>query len=242
MEEYKIMINEFEGPLDLLLHLIKKSDIDILDIRIDEITTQYLNYLNSMKKLDLDIASEYLVLASELLEIKSWSLLPKKEVLEEQDDEEDPRQNLINRLVEYQKYKEIASKFKFLELDRKQYYTKEVGDLKQFRTSDEVILKDVELGKLIDAFSNFLERKKNDKPIHTKITKKEYSIEKRCSEIKQLLIEKKVLFFEELFDCCNKEYIVVNFLSILNLAKSQELVITQKENFEKITLKLKGWE
>ena len=104
---YSIKINEFEGPLDLLLHLIKESSIDIYDISIEDITKDYLDYINSMEKLDIEVESSYLVMASELLLIKSNSLLPKEksELDNEEDDEEITRENLINRLIEYQKYK-----------------------------------------------------------------------------------------------------------------------------------------
>ena len=104
---YEVKINEFEGPLDLLLHLIKQSNIDIYEISLEEITNQYLDYIKQMEKLNLDIASEYLVMASELLEYKSRSLLPKKEI-EDDEYEEDPKEELIKRLVDYKKYKEVT--------------------------------------------------------------------------------------------------------------------------------------
>ena len=128
--EYKVMINEFEGPMDLLLHLIKKDDIDIFDIKIEEITNQYLSYLHAMKELDLDIASEYLIMAAELIEMKSSQLLPVDKS-DEDEFEEDPRERLIKRLIEYKRYKEVTSSFRNLEEERKQYYTKEVSDMKR---------------------------------------------------------------------------------------------------------------
>ena len=112
--DYKITIDQFEGPLDLLLHLIKESDIDICDISIVEITNQYLNYINAMESMNLDIASEYIVMAAELIEMKSLVLLPKPEKIED-DYEEDPRQQLITKLLDYKQYKEMTSVFKNLE-------------------------------------------------------------------------------------------------------------------------------
>ena len=109
--KYEININEFQGPLDLLLHLIKQSNINIEEISIDEITKQYLNYIQRMEELNLDIASEYLVMAAELIEIKSSSLLPKKDIVEDEF-EEDPKEKLINRLLKYEQYKKMTDTFK----------------------------------------------------------------------------------------------------------------------------------
>jgi len=238
--DYKIMINEFEGPMDLLLHLIKKSDIDICDISVEEITKQYLDYINEMEKLDLDIASEYLIMAAELIEIKSSILLPKQ-TIDEDEYEEDPREKLIKRLIEYKQYKEMMPEFKQMEIDRKQMYSKDPSDLSNFKTIDENIdLGDIGLNDLMEAFNKFLERKKLEHPLNTKITKKEYSVGERSSEIKNILKKKKKVEFEELFEEVNKDYVVVTFLSILVLAKKQELKITQDNNFSKIILSLRG--
>ena len=122
--DYSVKIDAFEGPLDLLLHLIKKSNISIYDISVEEITNQYLDYINKMEELNIDVASSYLVMAASLVELKSKSLLPHKEEKEDNDEEELSRDSLINRLVEYQKYKDITSKFKELELERNQIYIK----------------------------------------------------------------------------------------------------------------------
>lgn len=234
--EYKIMIDKFEGPMDLLLHLIKTNDIDIFDIRIDLITKQYLDYLHTMEELDLDIASEYLTMAAELIEIKSSMLLPKPE-LEEDEYVEDPREKLIERLLEYKRYKEVVGNFRDLEEERKNYYTKEMSDLREYSNEDmEVNIGDVTLESLTEAFRRFLERKKEEQPLHTKITKKEYSVTIRSKQIKSLLREKKRIDFEELFEEYTKEYMVVTFLSVLDLAKKQELKIKQEKNFEKIIL------
>jgi len=240
--EYKIMINEFEGPMDLLLHLIKKSDIDIFDIKIDEITNQYMDYLHAMQELDLNIASEYLTMAAELIELKSGMLLPKPKV-EDDEFEEDPRENLIKRLLAYKQYKEVTSDFRVLEEERKQYYTKEVSDLREYATNDnEVHIGDISLEDLTAALQKFLERKAMDKPLNTKITKKEYSVSARSREIKDILKQKRNVEFEELFEIVTKDYVVVTFLSILSLAKKGEIDIKQDDNFSRIILSLKGSE
>ena len=238
---YEINIPEFEGPLDLLLHLIKKDNINIVDININDITKQYLEYINKMEELNLNIASEYLVMASELIEIKSLSLLPKSD-LEEDLDEEDPKQNLINRLLEYEQYKKITDTFKDLESIRKEVYTKEPDNLIQFKDEDTIIDYGVSLDDLLEAFSKFIEQKKLDKPLNTKIVNKKYSVTKRSIEIKNLIKNKKKVNFFDLFDVYNKEYIVVTFLSILALTRKQEIDIEQQGNFENIIIKEKGVE
>ena len=234
---YEITIDGFDGPLDLLLHLIKKSNINITDININDVTKQYLDYINKMEELNLDIASEYLVMAAELLEIKSNSLLPKPEVSEE--DEEDPREKLIKRLLEYEQYKKVTEDFKEFESKRQEVYTREPDSLDEYK-NDEKIDYGVNLDDLIEAFKKFISEKENDKPLNTKITNKEYSITKRCYEIKTILKKKKKVNFTELFEEYNKEYIVVTFLSILSMARNGELTIEQESNFNNIIIKEKG--
>lgn len=232
---YEIKINEFEGPLDLLLHLIKKSNIDIYDISLEEITNQYLDYINSMKELNLDIASEYLVMASELLEYKSKSLLPKKESATDEY-EEDPKEELIKRLVEYKIYKEITSVFKELESVRSNIYTKSPSNINEY-SEKKLNSGSMSACDLIDAFKKFMERKDFEKPINTKITTKELSVSERIEGIRNILKTKKSINFVDLFDNYNKSYIVVTFLSILEMSKNKEIKIVQEDNFSTIIIK-----
>ena len=237
--DYKVTIDNFDGPLDLLLHLIKKMDIDIYEISVEEITKQYLDYINAMKEMNLDIASEYLVMASELVEIKSAMLLPKNNI-DEDEYEEDPKEQLIQRLLDYKRYKEIIPSFKYLEEERKLEFTKNPSDLWEFKNNeDNIDIGDLKLDDLLNAFNEFLKRKQLEKPLNTKITKKEYSVKKRNQQIKDILKEKKQVLFDDLFDIMSKDYIVVTFLSILDLAKKQDLCIKQEDNFNKIYLSLK---
>ena len=233
--DYSIKINEFEGPLDLLLHLIKKSNIDIYDISLEEITNQYLDYINSMKELNLDIASEYLVMASELLEYKSKSLLPKKESATDEY-EEDPKEELIKRLVEYKRYKEITSVFKELESVRSNIYTKSPSNINEY-SEKKLDSGSMSADDLIDAFKKFMERKDFEKPIDTKITTKELSVSERIEGIRNILKTKKSINFVDLFDNYNKSYIVVTFLSILEMSKNKEITIVQDNNFSGILIK-----
>ena len=233
---YTIEINNFEGPLDLLLHLIKKAELDICEISIVEITKQYLDYINLMESMNLNIASEYLTMAAELIEIKSSILLPKKKIDNEDDYEEDPKENLINRLIEYEKYKEVTEVLKKYEQDRKELYTKKPTDLEIYNTVTNEISENFDLNDLMSALNKMLDRKKLDKPLNTKITNREYSITERSNQIKNILKNKKQVEFTDLFDIYSKDYIVITFLSILTMARHQELNITQDKNFGKIMI------
>ena len=230
--EYEVKIDAFEGPLDLLLHLIKESKVDIWDIKIVDITDQYLNYIKSMEKLNLNIASEYLVMASELMEMKSKLLLPRTQI--EEEEEEDPREKLIQKLIEYQKYKEMTKNFKELETDRHEFFTKAPENLKEYAPEGTIVNSDLSLDDLMKAFSKFLERKEHEKPLATTVTKKEITVEERRNSIRNILKTKKKVDFFELFDKVTKEYIVVTFLAVLEMARKQELIIYQENNFDNI--------
>lgn len=223
-------INEFEGPLDLLLHLIKESKMDIMNIEIEEITKQYMDYLKEQEKLNLEIASEYLVMASELIEIKSKWLLPNPKTEEEQE-EIDPREELVNRLLEYQAYKEITKILKEKEELRKEIYTKSPENIKNYVEESAKLSTDITLDDLVEAFKKYLERKKETKPLKTKVTTNEISVSSRRLEIKSILKNRPKISFFELFPILSKEYIVATFLAILEMAKNKELKITQDKNF-----------
>lgn len=237
--DYKIEIPEFEGPLDLLLHLIKQSDIDIQNISIEKITKQYLDYINMMEKMNLNIASEYLVMAAELIEIKAMSLLPKQDIIDD-DFEEDPKEKLIKRLLEYEQYKNVTNDLKKLEEFRHEIYTKEPNTLLEYKENNNDIDFGVNLNDLLEAFSKLIEQKDLAKPLNTKITNKEYSVGKRCYEIKNILKKRTKVEFKELFEDFSKEYVVVTFLAILSMSRKQEIEIEQEDNFKSIIIKEKG--
>ena len=229
----EIRINEFEGPLDLLLHLIKESKMDIMNIEIEKITEQYMNYLALQEKLNLEVASEYLVMAAELLEIKSKLLLP---VQKEEDTEEevDPREELVNRLIEYQTYKDISKVLQEKENLRKEIYTKSPENIRNYIDDEMPIAGDVSLDDLMEAFKKYLERKKDSKPLNTKVTVNEISVSSRRHDIRKILkVEGRVSFFD-LFPVVTKEYVVATFLAILEMAKSGELIIKQDNTFSDI--------
>lgn len=233
---HKFVINDFEGPLDLLLHLIKTSKMDIYDISIEEITKQYLDFIKSMKELNLDIASEYLVMASELIEIKSKLLLPNNKEMDEDGYEEDPKEALINRLLEYKKYKDMIDTFKELEYERKEIFTKEPINLSMYQDNDIKNDGEITLEDLINALNGFLKRKEDEKPRETKITKKELSVTQRTNQIRNILRSKKRVSFFDLFETTTKEYVIVTFLSILEMAKHGEISIIQENNMDNIII------
>ena len=238
--DYSIKIDEFEGPLDLLLHLIKKSNINIYDISIEEITKSYLDYINKMEELNINVASSYLVMAAELMEIKSKSLLPKQEEENEEEEEIVSKENLINKLVEYKKYKEMTSKFKELELNRNNIYIKPPENIDNYiDDNNNIYNEEIDVDKLVEAFKKFLDRKELEKPLKTKITNKEYSVKERKNSIRKILQARKKVEFKELFDIVNKSYIAVTFLSILEMSKEKVINIKQDKNFDNIYLEMR---
>lgn len=234
----KFVIKDFEGPLDLLLHLLKEAKMDIYEINIVEITDQYMQFIYEMEELNIDVASEYLVMASELLNLKSRHLL-------NQDDEEENAEGIVsvedlqNKIIEYEKYKNITTDFKELEEKRSEVYTKIPSILTNYFEPEMQINTELSVNDLIDAFSLFLDRQKLSKPLNTKIVKSGYNVEERCKSIKSILKERKKINFVELFDIITKEYIVVTFLSILELAKNAEIVLNQDKNFGTIMIEMK---
>ncbi len=232
-----VKVLDFEGPLDLLLHLIKESKVDIFNIPMEEITSQYLSYLHTLEVIDLEKASIYLPLASELMEIKAKMLLPKNEI--EKEEAEDPRDDLVKRLLEYEAYKEITKSLKEKEQERKKVYTKLPSVLTPYMEENNIIENDNTLDDLIDAFQKFLKRKEEEKPLKTKVTLKEITISSRRLEIQSILKTKKRAKFKELFHHYSRSYVVATFLAILEMARESYLKITQDGLFEEIIVEVK---
>ncbi|MDF2037246.1 segregation/condensation protein A [Cytobacillus oceanisediminis] len=241
-DHYNVKIDAFEGPLDLLLHLINRLEIDIYDIPVSEITEQYLIYIHTMKELQLDVASEYLVMAATLLAIKSKMLLPKHDEEELEDEfgmemEEDPRDELVERLIEYRKYKEAAEELKEREQDRSLMYTKPPADLSEYVNDSQQEKADlnVSLYDMLGALQKLLRRKKLQRPLSAKVARQEIPIEKRMSEIvDQLRDFKGRKKFTDLFPISDREHIVVTFLAVLELIKRKEILVEQDRNFSDI--------
>lgn len=233
-----LKLDVFEGPLDLLLHLIKENKMDIFDIEIDSITKQYLDYIHKMEEQNLDISSSYLVMASELTLIKARMLLPRPKIENDEEEETDPREELVERLLEYQAYKEITKTLKENESKRQKIHTKLPENINNYIENDTTIKGEGSIDVLIDAFKKFLERKNEEKPLATKVTMKEITVSSRKLEIRNILKKEKKISFFKLFPVTTKEYIVATFLAILDMARKKELTIKQDELFSDITVEV----
>lgn len=240
--EYKI--NEFEGPLDLLLHLIEKNKFNIFDIPIVEITEQYLAYVNAMNEANLDVMSEFLVMAATLISIKAKMLLPKEE--EEEEEEEDPRAELVRRLLEYKMYKYASYELKDMELDAEKAYFKGASipkEVKEFKEEIDPceVTKDVTLAMLNDIFNQVMKRTvERLDPIRSKfgtIEKEEVRIEDKMDEIRNNIRGLKGISFRTLLEVqASKINIIVTFMAILELMKVGHIVIKQEELFGDIVI------
>ena len=234
---YNFTINDFEGPLDLLLHLIKINKMEIETINLESITKEYLSFIDRMKDESIDIASEYLVMASELVHLKSKKLV--NEPTEENDDYEiNSEQELKDKLHEYERIKEVTDTFKDLESARGEVYTKIPMNLSEYKKNIPLD-NNITLDDLLLAFENFLNREKLKKPINTRITKKELSVSDRVKSIRNIFKTKNKISFIELFEEFNRPYIIVTFLSILEMSKNNEIRVIQKNNFSDIILEKK---
>lgn len=234
---YNFYINDFEGPLDLLLHLVKESKMDIYEVNISEIINQYIDYINQLEEKNIDVASEYLVMSAELIHLKSKMLINRKDDIEEIDDLSiQSEEDLRNKILEYEKYKRVTKEFKELEEKRSEVFTKLPNNLKEYMEESKLEEGSVTLEDLINAILLFQERQKMEKPLNTRITRKEISIEDRTKDIRKILKNKAKVNFLELFEEVTKEYIIVTFLSILEMSKNKEISITQKNNFSPIMI------
>jgi len=232
-----ITINDFEGPLDLLLHLVKTSKMDIYEINTSYIIEEYLKYISEMQDLNIDVASEYLVMAAELIHLKSKMLINLDDEEETEEDEFtiSSEEELKQKLIDYEKYKKSTDSFRRLEENRKEYLTRSPENIMEY-ASDIKYNNDLSIEALLEAFLEYKKRLENEKPIETKITRKELSVKERIKNIREILKVRKKLEFTELFESFRKDYVVVTFLSILNMSKNNEITITQKDNFSPIMI------
>jgi len=239
--EYKVILETFEGPLDLLLYLVDKSQIDIYEIPINEITDQYMDYLKKMGELDLEITGEFLVMAATLLEIKSRMLLPSKDkssdVQQLEIEEADPRNELVRKLVEYKKYKLAAEKLGNLEMIQSKVYCKPKEDFAFFSSKNDK-LEEMSIEQLIKAYKK-LAKKATKKAVTNvvQIEQEEYSIKKCIMKIKDILRLKRRINFSQLFNKKpTRREVVSTFLSLLELIKDKYITVYQKNNFEDILI------
>ncbi|MUK87227.1 segregation/condensation protein A [Ornithinibacillus sp. L9] len=237
-QAYKVKLDTFEGPLDLLLHLINRYEIDIYDIPVAQITEQYMEYIHTMQRLELNIASEYLVMAATLLAIKSQMLLPKQEITDESDEyEEDPREELMQRLIEYRKYKQAAEQLKEKEVDSNQIFTRAPlsFDTEEFSKAPVIEQGDISIYDMLGALGKMLERKKWKAPLETSVQRSGVPIEQRMVEILHLVkVARDGIYFDDMFTHKTRSHIVVTFIALLELMKKNEVTCKQKNHFDSL--------
>jgi segregation and condensation protein A len=225
---YQVRIENFEGPLDLLLHLIKKNEINIYDIPIALIAQQYLEYLEAMQSFNLNVAGDFLVMAATLLQIKSKMLLPVDESAPDEEDGPDPREELVRRLLEYKTYKEAAS-----QLDGQEKMWREIFNRDQAPEpveSDETLLEHVSLFDLVDALQKILDRNPGKKLIE--IIPDNLTVRQRMNVILEMLEGKDSVSFADLFEpASHRLVVIVTFLAMLELIRLRVMRVFQAESF-----------
>ncbi|MDD7793881.1 segregation/condensation protein A [Clostridium sp. 'White wine YQ'] len=244
MEALKVKIADFEGPFDLLLHLIRKNKMDIYDIKIFEITNQYLEHLQSMKEMDLEITSEFIVIAATLIEIKSKMLLPKAK--DENDDDQDPKLSLVEKLVQYRKFKAAAEYLREKSLYTGIVFSKkpEIIPEEKSDVSNEDILKNVTMLSLYKIYNELMERVRNrrndvsDSNMSKTVQLDRYRMEDKMIDLTNYILEGKTYSFDDLISSseCKMET-VVTFLALLELIKEKVINVFQTGSFGEILIK-----
>lgn len=235
-----LKLQAFEGPLDLLLHLIEKAEVDIYDIPIFEVTEQYIHYINMMQEMDLEVASEFLVMAATLLEIKSKMLLPKPKKEDPNAETIDPRAELIQKLIEYKKYKDISSVLKDKLLIYEKVFYKLPEPIEDYVT-DFASLTGISADVLTKSLNSILMRNKQiKKNNYREIYRDVITVEDKMKVINRMLASKSVFYFDDLFrDMLSKYEIIVTFLALLELIIRKAIHVEQDKNFEKIIIRRK---
>lgn len=241
---YTVKLNVFEGPLDLLLHLISKAKVDIKDISISDITEQYLDYLDEMKKFDIEIASEFLVMASTLVYIKSCSLVPQKRKSNDEEDYDsiDSQEELIQKLIEYRQYKEIGEKLQVREQSYSNIYYKQAEEisLDEFEGGLLYGLTKDDLLKALEKVILSMEEKEQNTQEHV-IRRDNLTVEERTHQLEGLLIQNERLSFFELFhDDHEKMDVIVTFLALLEMIKKKQVLLYQERLFDDIIIRKRG--
>jgi segregation and condensation protein A len=229
----EVLLEAFEGPLDFLLYLIRRHKFDIVDLPVNEITLQYMEYINLMQELNFELAAEYLVMAAMLAEIKSRLLLPKREA--EQTEELDPRAELVRRLQEYEQYKLAATQLDAVPRQERDFFATHAALADNFAPF--VIAPEVSLAELVLALQDVLKRGNDFQ--HHQIKKEQLSTRERMSRILELLRQQPVLAFVQCFtEVEGRQGVVVTFLAVLELVKEKLITLTQVESYGQIHLKL----
>jgi segregation and condensation protein A len=238
MEPNKVQLEIFEGPLDLLLYLVKKEEVDIYEVNLTKIATQFIEYIEVMRELDLDIAGEFLVMASTLMYIKSRELLPKDQqaVVEEEEDGDDPRWELIRQLVEYKKFKDAAAQLQTRELEQENVYARIPGRV-EFEP-ETAVRPDVSLFDLINAVNSVLKRF-GERDKGRDVFADTWTVSQKIEHLMTLVKDRPTMRFSELFEqSTSRAEVVVTFLALLELIRMKQLRILQPEPFAEIEISI----
>lgn len=236
MNEYRVQFDVFEGPLDLLLHLVKKQEVDIYQVNLTRIATEFVAYIDQMRELDLDVAGEFLVMAATLIYIKSRELLPadqKPESQEGDEEEDDPRFELIRRLVEYKKFKDAAARLQVHEGRMDRVYEHRAGKA-TFPDSEPLRREQVSVFELIQAVSAILKRF-NDRDDIREIQADPHTVSEKMALLREMILARGAFRFGELFETArSRGEVVVTFLAMLELIRLRQIVVMQGEDFGEI--------
>ena len=231
--DYKVKLEIFEGPLDLLLYLIKQDEIDIYDISLERITSQYLEYLQAFKELNIDLAGEFIVMAANLIYLKSRSLLPRDQQPPEEDaPEDDPRWELIRQLIEYKKFKEAAAELNLRALQQEKVFVREAGS--QPALQEPLRLGEVGIFQLINAFQTVIKRMEARQDMQ-EIFSERFSVSEKIDAILQRLSKGDRFRFSDLFDgAASRIEVIVTFLALLELIRLKQVRAFQRNVFDDI--------
>jgi segregation and condensation protein A len=238
MPENKVQLEIFEGPLDLLLYLVRKEEVDIYEVNLTKIATQFIEYVDVMRQLDLDIAGEFLVMASTLMYIKSKELLPvEQQALVEEDDEgEDPRWELIRQLVEYKKFKDAAAQLQVREIEQEAIYARIPGKL-EFAPDATPSRPEVSVFDLVSAVSAILKRFQEREGAARDVFEDRWTVSEKIEQLRDAIKVRGALRFSELFaDSTSRTEVVVTFLALLELIRLKQFRVTQSEAFSEIEI------
>lgn len=234
--DYKVKLEIFEGPLDLLLYLIKQDEVDIYEISLERITSQYLEYLQAFKELNIDIAGEFIVMAATLIYLKSRSLLPLDQQAPDEDQaEDDPRWDLIRQLIEYKKFKEAALQLQVLAFEKEQMFARAGSDLGQAALAP-LPLGEVGIFQLINAFRTVIKRIEAREDLR-EIFGEHFTVSEKIDSILQRVVNGGAVKFSDLFgEAASRVEIVVTFLALLELIRLKQVRVTQPNPFEEIEI------
>lgn len=239
---YKVKLDQFEGPFDLLVYLIEHAKMNIYDIRVSEITTQYLAYIEEMKQQDIAVGSEFMVLAAMLIELKSRMLLPRPKAADGTEEMVDPRNELVQKILEYKKFKEAAEQLAAQEELMSHVYTKPQEDLAEYTKEPDEIL-NMDLNQFVKAFNLFLIKKRRleeVKKTYARVERQRMTIENRIQQMRDCFLRKERLTFKELLMGATSRYdVVVTFMSLLELLKQHTVTAEQDVRYGDIVVSLK---